>query len=316
MERERVRDTEAASFAVSLLTLQVLAYASFAATPVKAQPVVRANASVKISDCGEINERYSERVNPGSPGTWVPASIIIVSGEEIEAKRKEIRSGFECFLRALAECRPARLTMVSGKSRTTRTVVPLKDGSCAMRMESIKPRVMGLVSDAPYQDFKTYSVVPAVSLCTFVRLDLRENRLYCDDEVVESELAVRFHPVSTDDCPAEIDSKLRPTQREKACIVKALLSCSRMEARFRIPLNDYGRKTEMKVSISPSEYPDRERDCRIDLENVIAYGGYPRATSCTDVDELSIALSNSWNEDYLFLTAPTDDCQRTTLEEG
>lgn len=315
MVRERVREAGTGPFSprsLALLTLHFVAFASIAVTPLKAQAADRSSPAIKISECGEINERYSEGENAAPPGTVVPASYIVVSGEERNAKRNEMRSGFECFLRALAECRPARLTLVSGKERVTRTVVPLKDGSCAMRIDSIRPRIMGLITDAPYQDFKTYSAVPSVSLCTFVKLDLWENRLFCDDEVVESELAVRFNPVSTGDCPAEIESNRRPTQREKACIVKAVLSCSKLRAHFQIPLKNYDGKTEMKVSISPKDDPEGSRACRIDLENVVDYGGYQNATYCTDVGELSVALSNSWDEDYLLLTAPPDACGRSS----
>lgn len=54
----------------------------------------------------------------------------------------EARLRHACFARALAECRPGKLVEIAwgGKSRTVKTVVPLKDGSCAMRIESNGPR--------------------------------------------------------------------------------------------------------------------------------------------------------------------------------
>lgn len=305
MTFERTRLADVAPGAVILaLALQLAACATGAVTT----PSPPTRPSLQITDCGELDVRYSEQAKPATPGTIVPSSFIIVPEEEVAAKERETRSRFACFMRALAECRPARLTVVDGKRQVTRTVAPLKDGSCAMRLESIEPRKMGPSTSAPFQDYKTYSAIPAVRLCTFVTLNVWNNRVECRDEVVESERGNEFHPVSTEDCPFRIESNARPTPREKACIVNAVLSCSSLKAHFRVPKNAYGGPSEMRLSISQRLDRHGDRTCGVDLENVISYGGHPRTTSCRDVDHLDIALSNSWDEGHLLLLSSAPTC--------
>ena len=219
----------------------------------------------------------------------------------------KVRLSRSCFATALAECRPAKQVEISwdGRGQTTRTVIPLKDGSCAMRIVTNGRR------GGPPEP--TFSAIPSVKVCTFVRLDLETGKLECADEVVEAEPGDVFYPVRTDDCAETLEGNERPSRHDRACMLKALSSCSDLRANYRVPLQAFENVTtfsvlRLDISRNDANLLQENEECIISfMDYRIDSAGFGWGQACREAKEFGISLSERWNEDSLFLV-PLAEC--------
>lgn len=171
-----------------------------------------------------------------------------------------------------------------------------------MRIESNGPRRIVKRGLDP-----TFSAIPAVKVCAFVKLDVSTNRLDCLDEVIESEVDEVFHPIVRSECRSEIAGDKRPSQREKACLVNALLDCTNMRASYRVPIDVSDEKTGfsgMRLLIRHLGPADTiEKMCSVTLLDYAQASG----SGCTNAREVGMGLSAGWSEHSLFLV-PIERC--------